>query len=146
MRTNQFARSSPHNRTPPGPAAKPLLSLYWCGLQTSYLMFHTEINRSLYGSAACNGERRRTGREPGPVREVVLAWDHNLTQRLRFRLIDLSDDGLRIASMLPILKDLSGIAITVLSEQAPVNRPFVVAWSSESPVEGEYHAGLRFTA
>jgi hypothetical protein len=78
------------------------------------------------------------------MREVVLAWNHNLAQRVRFRLVDLSDDGLRIASMLPILSDLSGIAITVLTENAPVNRPFVVAWSSESPIEGEYHAGLRF--
>ena len=105
-------------------------------------MLHTEINRSLFTSA--EGERRRTAREPGPVREVVLAWDHNLRQRLRFRLVDLSEEGLRIASMLPILNDLSGIAITVLSEAAPVNRPFIVAWSSEAPIEGEYHAGLRF--
>lgn len=105
-------------------------------------MFHTEINRSLYVGA--DGDRRRKPRAQAPVREVVLAWDHNLAQRVRFRLVDLSDEGLRIASMLPILSDLSGIAIGVLSEQAQVNRPFVVAWSSESPVDGEYHAGLRF--
>jgi hypothetical protein len=107
-------------------------------------MLHTEINRNLYGDGASEVERRRRAREPGPVREVVLAWDHNLAQRLRFRLIDLSDEGLRIASMLPILKDLCGVVIAELSGNIRVNRPFVVAWSSETPVDGEYHAGLRF--
>lgn len=107
-------------------------------------MLHTEINRNRHGDSGGSDDRRRSARATSPAREIVLAWDHNLAQRLRFRLIDLSDAGARIASALPIVKDLSGIAIGELTGATAVNRPFVVAWSSGTPVDGEYHAGLRF--
>jgi hypothetical protein len=109
-------------------------------------MLHAEINRNSRGDTGESAERRSASRQHVPVREIVLAWNHNLSQRVRFRLIDLSDAGARIASAMPILADLSGVVIGELPGSAAINRPFVVVWSSEAPVDGEYHAGLRFLA
>lgn len=104
-------------------------------------MLRTAINRS--AANAATGERRDVARVPCS-KEIILSWNHNLGQRIRFRLVDQSEDGLRIAGTLPILSGLTGVAISILPDGVDVNRVFSVNWASEHPVQGEYHAGLQF--
>ncbi len=110
-------------------------------------MLHADINRSRVSGEAPADERRNRARLPEAVRsEIVITWDHNPSQSIRFRLVDRTDDGVRIASTLPVLSGLTGIAQYVLPRNEALNAAFSVAWSSEAPVEGEYHAGLRISA
>lgn len=76
--------------------------------------------------------------------EVILAWDQDLTQYLRFQLVDLSQFGMRIRGRFPILSGAGGIAISLLPERATINRVLTVRWVEGPDDTGLYEAGVEF--
>lgn len=76
--------------------------------------------------------------------EIVIAWDHDLSQRWRFRLVDLAEDGVRIAGTFPIVKGMRGIAIAYFPEGERINKPIVVRWVDGPKGNEGYEAGIEF--
>jgi len=75
--------------------------------------------------------------------EVLLAWNHDLTARVRLGVIDLTEDGMRVRASLPILDGMTGIVIRLLPSGADLHRVFRVKWVREHE-QGGFEAGLRF--
>lgn len=103
-------------------------------------MLHAGINPE--GRPDADLERRASGRSAFRG-EVVVAWDHDLTQPIRLGVLDISDEGLRVSSALPILREMTGIAIALLPGDQALNRPFVVRWV-ESAANNGCRAGLEY--
>jgi hypothetical protein len=75
--------------------------------------------------------------------EVLLAWNHDLSARVRLGVIDLTEDGMRVRASLPILDGMTGIVIRLLPSGADLHRVFRVKWVREHE-QGGFEAGLRF--
>lgn len=89
-------------------------------------------------------ERRyNNGRVP-LAGEVLVAWSHAKDSPLRYRLLDISEGGMRIHSLLPLHEGMTGIAISLLPNATALNRYFQIAWCRRS--DNAYEAGVRFTA
>jgi len=105
------------------------------------------IHSSLDGRNLLNadiGERRSEGRLEHQA-EAVIAWNHDLAQRVRVRVVNISESGMRIASTLPILEDSTGLVFRLLPDGVDLNKVFTVRWVRDNvDGDGEYHAGLQF--
>lgn len=75
---------------------------------------------------------------------MVIAWNHDLNERVRVRLMNISEGGMQVASSFPLLKDATGIAINILPDGVALNRVFSVAWVHKNDAADEYRAGLHF--
>jgi hypothetical protein len=69
--------------------------------------------------------------------DVVVRWHHDMGTAIRYRLLEHSDDGMRIMTSAPLVRGMSGVVVTLLPEGRPVNRLCIVRWS-----RGE-ESGLR---
>ncbi len=88
-------------------------------------------------------DRRESDRIPFPA-ELVLAWNHDLSMSMRYRVIDAGDGGYRIHSSLPILEGTTGIALRLLpGGRAPLDQAVMVIWIRPSSDEDGFDVGLR---
>ncbi|MCH7798738.1 MAG: PilZ domain-containing protein [Planctomycetes bacterium] len=77
--------------------------------------------------------------------ELVVRWHHAPDTPVRYRVLDVGDGGVRILSALPLLRGLSGTAITLLPKGEPINRPCSVSWARPPAMRGPFEIGLNFT-
>lgn len=87
---------------------------------------------------------RRTNNGRAPMSgEVLIAWSHAKDSPLRYRLLDISEGGMRIHSLLPLHEGMTGIALSLLPSATSLNRDFQIMWCRRSGTA--YEAGIRFT-
>lgn len=106
-------------------------------------MFHTNLDVDGKSREIPDDRRRALRREAHG--EVVIAWDHDLSQPLRFQLIDESELGCRIGGKFPILTGMTGILLSRLPEGTKIHRPVIVRWVVESDEDGLSIAGIELT-
>lgn len=88
-------------------------------------------------------DRRQSDRVPFPA-EVILAWNHDSSFPVRYRVIDAGDGGYRIHSCMPLLEGTTGMVIRILPGRgAPLGQPVMVAWCKPTEEEQGYEVGLR---
>jgi hypothetical protein len=89
---------------------------------------------------------RREAERTSVETEVVVTWHFQPGQPVRYRSLDLSDTGMRIASSTPLLEGMTGVLVSVLPEGRRLDRAVMVVWSrSDGRTSGGGHeAGLRF--
>ncbi len=88
-------------------------------------------------------DRRRSARTVKRA-ELVVRWHHDPQVPVRYPVLDMGDDGLRILSSLPLLRGLSGIAVKLLPKGEHINRPCSVAWAQPPVIGGPFEIGLAF--
>ncbi len=106
-------------------------------------MFHGDLYLRAHALTDVTINRRASERL-GTRGEIVIAWDHDLSQRWRFRLVDLAEGGVRIAGSFPIVKGMRGIAISYFPEGERINKPIEVRWVDGPNEGGGYEAGIAF--
>ena len=80
--------------------------------------------------------------------EVLITWSHAKDSPLRYRLLDISEGGMRIQSLLPVHEGMVGVALSLLPTATALNRNFQIMWCRRCTCEGggsAYEAGARFT-
>jgi hypothetical protein len=106
-------------------------------------MLHDRVlTRTTMPATACL-DRRRGDRVPFPA-ELVLVWHHDLDSPVRYRILDASDGGFRIRTSLPMVEGMTGMALALLPEGTPINRPVMIAWTTLTRDGAEHEAGLRY--
>jgi hypothetical protein len=93
--------------------------------------------------ALTEADRRRTARVPFPV-ELVVLWHHDLTEPVRYQVVDAGDGGFRVRTSTPIQTGTTGTALTLLPEGHPVDKSVMVVWCGHNEPKGGYEVGLRF--
>ncbi len=88
-------------------------------------------------------DRRRSPRTAQRA-ELVVRWHHAPDTPVRYRVLDIGDGGVRILSTLPLLRGLSGIAVTLLPKGEAINRPCSVSWARPPALTGPFEIGLNF--
>jgi len=104
-------------------------------------MLHEDVLLSL-GNPQCANDHRAAPRVPCPS-EVTLIWHHNPTVVVRYRIVDVSDGGLRVRSSVPMLEGTTGMLMRMLPEGTPIDKPVMIVWSKPSQTGG-YELGLRY--
>jgi len=100
------------------------------------------LSRTGRTAVGCD-DRRGGDRLPFPA-EVVVLWHYDLATSVRYRVMDVSDGGMRIRSSMPIMEGTTGMAVKLLPDGQALDRAVMVCWSR--PVDGEssYDVGLHF--
>lgn len=75
--------------------------------------------------------------------EVLIAWSHAKDAPLRYRILDISEGGMRIHSLLPLHEGMTGVALSLLPSATALNRNFQIMWCRRGGTA--YEAGVRFT-
>lgn len=89
-------------------------------------------------------DRRGGGRVPFPS-DVVIQWHHDFSTAVRYRVMDVSDGGMRISSGFPMAQGMTGMALKLLPEGSAIDRSIMVAWCRVCETEhSRYEVGLRF--
>jgi hypothetical protein len=86
-------------------------------------------------------ERRASPREPAEA-EATIQWHHDPESLIRYDVVDISEDGLRIRASMMLPRGMSGFVLKLLPHGESIRRPVMVIWCNES--EDGYEAGLRF--
>jgi hypothetical protein len=88
-------------------------------------------------------ERRDSDRLPFPA-EMVLVWNHDLQNALRYRVLDAGDGGYRIRSSLILLEGTTGMVLRLLpSRGQQLDQPVMVVWTRPAQGEPGFDIGLR---
>ncbi|MCH2160237.1 MAG: PilZ domain-containing protein [Phycisphaerales bacterium] len=107
-------------------------------------MLNDPIMRKLNGLDHDEAERRGAARQPIQA-EAVISWHFDPNTPVRYAAMDLSETGIRIRSLFPILEGMTGTLRSILPVEGAVDRPIMVVWSRPASDEvGSYDAGLRF--
>ncbi|MCA9297193.1 MAG: hypothetical protein KC983_11765 [Phycisphaerales bacterium] len=88
-------------------------------------------------------DRRCEDRMPCPT-ELTIVWHHDLDAPGRYRLMNVSDRGLAIQSSLPMVTGMTGMALRLLPEGTPIDRPVMVRWVHPMPGSTSFDIGLSF--
>lgn len=75
--------------------------------------------------------------------EVLIVWSHAKDSPLRYRILDISEGGMRIHSLLPLHEGMTGVALSILPSATALNRDFQIMWCRRGG--NAYEAGVRFT-
>jgi hypothetical protein len=89
------------------------------------------------------GERRMSARSPCPA-ELTVLWHHDPSTIVRYRLVNVSDGGLRIMSSAPLIDGMTGMALAVLPEGDHLDRPIMVRWQHPSENGRGWEIGLTY--
>ncbi len=108
------------------------------------------------GKASQNAWGAGTDRRWGSDRErtaaeAVVVWSHSPATPIRYKVLDISEGGLRIHSPLPLREGATGQLVSLLPSGSCMNREYQVVWCRKSSADdavalGGYEAGLRFAA
>jgi hypothetical protein len=104
-------------------------------------MMHEDIMLS-QADLAAGHDLRRTQRVPCPA-EVTLVWHHNPGTVVRYRVLDVSDGGLRLRSSVPLLEGTTGMIMRMLPQGTPIEKAVMVVWSHDAEAGG-YAIGVRY--
>lgn len=88
-------------------------------------------------------DRRRSPRKPLSA-ELIVRWHHDPDTPIRYRVLDVCDDGVRILSGIPLLRGMLGTAVKLLPDGESINRPCSVSWARPPVVGGPFEIGLDF--
>jgi hypothetical protein len=115
-------------------------------------MLHDPVMSRAAGRFDCSQElshqpaeidRRASDRVPFPA-EMVLAWNHDFSHRMRFRIIDAGDGGYRIHSSLPVLEGTTGMVLRILPGGVqPIDQSVMVVWCHACDDGEGFDVGLR---
>ena len=108
-------------------------------------MMHEDIMLS-QDDLAAGLDHRQTQRVPCPA-EVTLIWHHDASHVVRYRVMDVSDGGLRLRSSVPMLEGTTGMVLRMLPEGTPIEKPVMLVWSRPRNGDadiGGYEIGLRY--
>lgn len=106
-------------------------------------MLHDGVMSRAKRNGAAVDDRRAGDRVPYPA-ELVLVWMHDLGTPVRCRVVDAGDGGFRIRTKLPLIHGTTGMAMRLLPEGHPIDRPVMVVWVGPSDDAGEHEVGLRY--
>ncbi len=89
-------------------------------------------------------DRRRSPRTVSHA-ELIMHWHHDPGTPVRYPILDVSDDGLRIQSATPLFRGMSGTAVKILPEGRTLNRMCTVT-RLRPPAQdgGPFEIGLLF--
>jgi len=76
--------------------------------------------------------------------ELVVRWHHDMPTAIRYRVLDISEDGARIVTSAPLIEGMTGTAVTLLPKGTRINRLCSVCWSRPPALSGAFEVGLRF--
>jgi hypothetical protein len=104
------------------------------------------LNDSTMGKNETTSTDRREADRTAVDTEVVVTWHFQPGQAVRYRSLDLSETGMRIASSTPLLEGMTGVLVSVLPEGMRLDRAVMVVWcrSDGRTSTGGHEAGLRF--
>jgi hypothetical protein len=104
------------------------------------------LNDSTMGKSETTPIDRREADRNTVQTDVVVTWHFQPGQAVRYRSLDLSDTGIRIASSTPLLEGMTGVLVSVLPEGKRLDRAVMVVWSRSDgrTSTGGHEAGLRF--
>jgi len=71
-------------------------------------------------------------------------WHHDSHMPVRYRVLDMSDGGIRIRSSLPMLTGMTGHAVRLLPEGTHLERPMMVVWVRSAHDGLGFELGLQF--
>lgn len=104
-------------------------------------MYHDQVTGKRLRSTHDHDQRDRP-RVPYPA-ELVIAWHCNMPSTTRYAVVDVGDGGFRIRSALPLIKGMTGTAVTLLPEGHEIGQPVMVVWCRENSNQDGYEVGLR---
>ena len=104
-------------------------------------MFHEDVMLS-QADLAAGHDLRQAPRVPCPA-EITLVWHHSPGTLVRYRVLDVSDGGLRLRSSVPLLEGTTGMVMRLLPEGTAIEKPVMVVWSKPAK-EGGYAIGVRY--
>lgn len=107
----------------------------------SFTMMHEDV-MFRHADPASAHDLRQTTRVPCPA-EVTLIWHHNPSSVIRYRVLDVSDGGLRLRSSVPLIDGTTGMVLRMLPEGTSIEKPVMVVWSHNAE-QGGYEIGLRY--
>ena len=108
------------------------------------------LSRQNRDAAGRSPADRRYSRRVSDTSELLLIWLHDPATPIRYRVLDASDGGFRVASACPLVEGMAGIARRVLPQGTTIERAMVVAWSrpgaagEDGNEVAEFEAGLRY--
>ncbi len=104
------------------------------------------LNDSMMGKNESTSANRREAARTSIDAEVVVTWHFQPGQPVRYRSLDLSETGMRIATSTPLLEGMTGVLVSVLPEGRRLDRAVMVVWcrSDGRTSTGSHEAGLRF--
>ena len=104
------------------------------------------LNDSTMGKNGRTSTNRREAERTTVDTEVVVTWHFQPGQPVRYRSLDLSETGMRIASSTPLLEGMTGVLVSLLPEGKRLDRAVMVVWSRSDgrTSNGGHEAGLRF--
>jgi hypothetical protein len=105
-------------------------------------MLHDALIRQ--SNQAAPQERRGSPREDVSPAELVVLWHHDMETAIRYPLVDLNEEGVRILTAAPLVEGMTGTAVNLLPTGKPINRPCTVRWARRRDEAQAYEAGLRF--
>ncbi|MHC4414830.1 MAG: PilZ domain-containing protein [Planctomycetota bacterium] len=80
------------------------------------------------GKPRSPNDRRRSARPPALAAELVVLWHHDMETAIRYPLVDLTGDGVRILTAAPLVEGMTGTAVHLLPKGNRINRPCTVCW------------------
>lgn len=104
-------------------------------------MMHEDVMLS-QADLVAGHDLRRTPRVPCPA-EITLVWHHNPATVVRYRVLDVSDGGLRLRSAVPLHEGTTGMVMRMLPEGTPIEKPVMVVWSKPE-TDGSHVIGVRY--
>jgi c-di-GMP-binding flagellar brake protein YcgR len=104
------------------------------------------LNDSTMGKNETTSTDRREAERTTVDTDVVVTWHFQPGQSVRYRSLDFSETGMRIASSTPLLEGMTGVLVSVLPEGRRLDRAVMVVWSRSDgrTATGGHEAGLRF--
>ena len=76
--------------------------------------------------------------------ETVLRWSHDFDTPIRYKVVNRSENGMRIVSQCPLSEGMTGVITRYLPEGTAVHQPMMVAWSKTKAEDDGYHCGIWF--
>lgn len=104
------------------------------------------MNDTMIGKrdAESGSDERRDSERHEVQAEAVVSWHFQPGQKVRYRTIDHSETGMRIASSTPLLEGMTGVLVSMLPEGTRIDRACMVVWSRHANGGEGHEAGLRF--
>ena len=98
----------------------------------------------LYESNISTNVNRRNSKRVACQGEAILRWSHDFDTPVRYRIVDRSEEGMKIISQIPLSEGMTGVITRYLPNCEEVHQPMMVAWSNSTPDEDGYHCGVWF--
>ena len=101
-------------------------------------------DRHLKSSDTQTNDGRRSNRHQCHGLEVVIAWICPHLATVRYEMLDMSANGLKIRSSSPLIAGMLGRVTRILPHGQCLNETVSIVWTKSSSDGTSIEAGLRF--